>query len=115
MRMRSTINKALVIGALVLTQISITTYVVAEELPDFLYSKGGIIYPHTGDSTQAIFRTPRDVKDYIKPGMLIGVLPNDCKSASRGTLGDYYICNYELALKPEEYDGKTVYRVIDEN
>ena len=24
----------------------------ADELPDFLYSKGGIIYPHTGDSTQ---------------------------------------------------------------
>ena len=47
--------------------------------------------------------------------MLIGVLPEDCISASRGTIGDYYICNYELALKPEERYGKTVYRVIEAN
>jgi len=87
----------------------------ADELPDFLYSKGGIIYPHTGDSTQEIFRTPPNVKDFIEPGMLIGVLPEDCISASRGTIGDYYICNYELALKPEERYGKTVYRVIEAN
>jgi len=87
----------------------------ADELPDFLYSKGGIIYPHTGDSTQEIFRTPPNVKDFIKPGMLIGVLPKDCRSASRGTIGDYYSCNHELALKPEERYGKTVYRVIEAN
>ena len=40
----------------------------ADELPDFLYSKGGIIYPHTGDSTQEIFRTPPNVKDFIERG-----------------------------------------------
>ena len=84
-----------------------------ENLPDFLYSKGGVIYPTTGDSTQKIFRTPPDVKDYIKPGMLIGVLPEDCISASRGTIGDYYVCHYDLALKPEELYGKTVYRVVE--
>jgi hypothetical protein len=42
-------------------------------------------------------------------------LPNDCKSASRGTIGDYYMCNHDLALKPEEQEGKTVYRVIEVN
>ena len=87
----------------------------ADGLPDFLYSKGGIIYPHTGDSTQEIFRTPANVKDFIEPGMLIGVLPEDCTPASRGTIGDYYICHYDLALKPEEHHGKTVYRVIESN
>ena len=81
--MRSIINKVLIVGVLLLTQPLITTYAVADELPDFLHSKGGVIYPITGDSTQEIFRTPPDVTDYLKPGMLIGVLPNDCKSASR--------------------------------
>jgi hypothetical protein len=87
--------------------------VEAAELPDFLYSKGGIIYPRTGDSSQEIFRTPSNVKDFIEPGMLIGVLPADCKSASRGTIGPYFICDHELYLKPEENAGQTVYRVID--
>ena len=113
--MGSIINKALIIGALILTQTLITTYVVADELPDFLYSKGGIIYPHTGNSTQSIFRTPPSATDYLKPGMLIGVLPADCKSASRGSIGDYYICHHDLALNPEERGGKTVYRVIEAN
>ena len=75
--------------------------------------KGGIVYPITGDSTQGVFRTPPNVKEFLKPGMLIGVLPNDCMAASRGTIGDYYICHHELALKPEEQNGKTVYRVLD--
>ena len=113
--MGSIINKGVLVGALILTQAFIATYVSAEELPDFLYSKGGIIYPRTGDSTQSIFRTPPSVKDFLKPGMLIGVLPNDCKSASRGTIGDYYLCNHDLALKPEEMEDKTVYRVIEVN
>jgi len=113
--MESTINKALIIGALILTQILITSYVVADELPDFLYSKGGIIYPRTGDSTQNIFRTPPFATDYLKPGMLIGVLPNDCKAASRGSIKNYYICHHNLALKPEERGDKTVYRVIEAN
>jgi|GEM_PF-2133124 len=85
----------------------------ADGLPDYLYSKGGIIYPHTGDSTQEIFHTPANVKDFIEPGMLIGVLPEDCTPASRGTIEDFYICYYDLYLKPEERYGKTVYRVIE--
>ena len=109
------INKVLIIGALILTQTLITTHVAAEELPDFLYSKGGIIYPRTGDSTQKIFRTPSFATDYLRPGMLLGVLPNDCKPASRGSIGDYYLCHHDLALKPEEMEGKTVYRVIEVN
>ena len=113
--MRSIINKVIVVGVLLIAQPLTTAYTVADELPDFLESKGGIIYPITGDSTQEIFRTPPLVTDYLKPGMLIGVLPNDCKSASRGTIGDYYMCNHDLALKPEEQEGKTVYRVIEAN
>ena len=107
------INKALIIGTLILAQTLITTYVAAEELPDFLYSKGGIIYPHTGDSTQKVFRTPEFATDYLKPGMLIGVLPNDCKPASRGSIGDYFICHHGLSLEPEEMEGQTVYKVIE--
>lgn len=93
--------------------IPMSTVASAEGLPDFLYSKGGIIYPHTGDSTQEIFRTPPNVKEFIEPGMLIGVLPEDCTPASHGTIGDYYICHYDLYLVPEEHYGKTVYRVIE--
>jgi hypothetical protein len=93
----------------------ITPTVAAAELPDYLVSKGGVIYPQTGDSMQVIFHTPRDITDYLKPGMLLGVLPEDCISASHGTIGSYYICHYDLALKPEEYEGKTVYKVIEMN
>ena len=103
------------VGVLLLTQPLTSTFVAADELPDFLQSKGGVIYPITGDSAQKVFRTPPFAKDYLKPGMLIGVLPNDCKSANRGTIGDYYMCHHDLALKPEEQEGKTVYRVIEVN
>ena len=113
MRIESLVKKIFVIAALGIPVMSIAAATHAGGLPDFLYSKGGIIYPHTGDSTQEIFRTPPNVKDFIEPGMLIGVLPEDCTSASRGTIGDYYICNHDLALKPEEHYGKTVYRVIE--
>lgn len=113
--MNSLIGKVLLVGVLLLTQPLATTFVAAEELPDFLKSKGGVIYPVTGDSTQDIFRTPPFATDYLKPGMLIGVLPNDCKPASRGTIGDYYMCHHDLALKPEELGEKTVYRVIEVN
>jgi hypothetical protein len=45
MRMRSTINKVLIVGILLLAQPLLTAYAAAEELPEFLYSKGGVIYP----------------------------------------------------------------------
>ena len=85
----------------------------AEELPDYLTSRGGIIYPKTGDSTQGIFHTPPNITEILKPGMLVGVLPVDCESASKGSIGSYYLCHNNLALQAEEVDGKTVYRVID--
>jgi len=96
-----------------LASLAIVPPANAAGLPDFLISKGGVIYPHTGDSTQVIFHTPPNVKEFLSPGMLLGVLPTDCTPASHGTIGDYYICHYELALKPEEHDGKMVYRVLD--
>jgi len=93
--------------------LAVSGLAIAAELPDYLYSKGGVIYPHTGDSTQEIFHTPPDVRDYLKPGMLIGVLPADCTSASHGKLGNIYICHHDLILKPEEKYGDTVYRVVE--
>ncbi|MEN8728473.1 MAG: hypothetical protein AB1Z51_01565 [Desulfuromonadales bacterium] len=115
MRMRAIVIKGFVVGIMLLIQSLTATLVAADELPDFLESKGGVIYPITGDSTQQVFRTPSFATDYLKPGMLLGVLPNDCKPASRGTIGDYYMCHHDLALKPEKQGGKTVYRVIEVN
>ena len=113
MRISFIICTMFMIAVLGLLVSSIAPAAHAEGLPDFLYSKGGIIYPHTGDSTQEIFRTPANVKDFIEPGMLIGVLPEDCTPASRGTIGDYYYMPLRPHLKPEERYGKTVYRVIE--
>jgi hypothetical protein len=113
MKIYSLIVKGLMIAILGSPLVVMTLPVEAAELPDFLYSKGGIIYPRTGDSSQEIFRTPSNVKDFIEPGMLIGVLPEDCIPASGGTIGAYYICHHDLYLKPEENAGQTVYRVID--
>ncbi len=113
MKIDSLIFKVVMTAVLVGPIVMTSTPVEAAELPDFLYSKGGIIYPRTGDSTQDIFRTPSNVKDFIEPGMLIGVLPADCKPASGGTIGSYYICHHDLFLKPEENADQTVYRVIE--
>jgi hypothetical protein len=113
MKIYSLIVKGLMIAILGSPLVVMTPPVEAAELPDFLYSKGGIIYPRTGDSSQEIFRTPSNVKDFIEPGMLIGVLPTDCIPASGGTIGSYYICHHNLYLKPEENAGQIVYRVID--
>jgi len=93
--------------------LSFTPFANAAGLPDYLVSKGDVIYPQTGDSMQTIFHTPPNVKEFLFPGMLIGVLPEDCISASRGTIGDYYICHHGLALKPEERNEKMIYRVLD--
>jgi hypothetical protein len=87
----------------------------ADQLPDYLIVKGGVVYPRTGDSTQEIFRTPSNVRDFLKPGMLVGVLPVDCLSVGHGQLGDFYRCHHDLALKSEEHEGKVVYRVIEGN
>jgi hypothetical protein len=84
----------------------------AAELPDYLVQKGGIIYPVTGDSMQTIFNTPPDITDYLKPGMMVGVLPVDCFPAS-GPIGNYYQCHHNLVLKPYVYDNKDVYMVVE--
>ena len=106
----------LILSALLVFLFSGLTADVAfssEGLPEYLVSKGGVLYPRTGDSTQEIFRTQPEVMNYLKPGMLIGVLPADCISASHGALGEIYRCHYDLSLKAEELGGRTVYRVLD--
>ena len=108
-RARSVFRVTVFAGLAVLMGVS----VAVAELPESLYSKGGIIYPRTGDSTQEIFRTPPNVGEFLQPGMLIGVLPEDCSSAKHGELGSVYRCPYGLLLKAEEKYGATVYRVIE--
>jgi len=88
--------------------------IAIDEIPDkYMYNKGGVLYPHTGDSSQALFQTPANARELFPPGTLVGVLPADCVSASKGSIGDYYRCDHDLALQEVEYDGRTVYRVID--
>ena len=105
------INKMLIVAVLVLSLSSVSAYVNADELE--MQSKGGVLYPITGDSTQDIFHTPPNIKDYLHPGMFLGVLPEDCMSASHGEIGDYYICHYDLALKPTVHGGRAAYEVIE--
>lgn len=111
--MALTFRKVFVLAVIGMTCAPMTVLLGAAELPDYLVSKGGIIYPRTGDSTQELFYTPPHATHIFHPGMLIGVLPEDCISASHGSIGDYYSCHHDLALKPEEHEGKTVYRVIE--
>jgi hypothetical protein len=85
----------------------------AAGLPDYLIQKGGIIYPNTGDSMQDIFNTPPHITDYLKPGMMIGVLPADCFPAS-GPIGNYYQCHHNLVLKPYVYNNQDVYMVVEQ-
>jgi hypothetical protein len=101
------------IAALGLPLVAITSPVDADELSDSFYSKDGIIYPHTGDSTQVIFHTPPHITDFLTPGSFLGVLPEDCKPASHGTIESFYICNHDLFLKPEVHNGLPVYQVIE--
>ena len=86
------------------------------EIPDrSMVSKGGVLYPFTGDSSQARFQTPPNYKDFIPMGALIGVLPEDCIQTSKGQAGLYYQCDHGLAMMPEVLqDGRQVYRVIEQ-
>ena len=88
-----------------------------EEIPDkYMVSRGGVLYPHTGDSAQEIFQTPPNARALFPPGTLVGVLPADCVSASSGAIGEYYRCDNNFALKEEVLqDGRTVYRVVEPN
>jgi len=100
-----------IILATVLLGASLTS-AGAADLPDYMEQRGGVIYPVTGDSMQDIFRTPPHITDYLKPGMMIGVLPADCIPAS-GPVGDYFQCHHDLVLQPYTHDGQDVYMVIE--
>jgi hypothetical protein len=92
-----------------------TQSLAIDEIADrYMYSKGGILYPHTGDSSQALFKTPPNAKTLFPPGTLVGVLPADCTPASNGSIGSFYRCNNDFALREEVLqDGRTVYQVIE--
>lgn len=87
-----------------------------EEIPEKrMVSEGGVLYPHTGDSSQERFQTPENARAMFPPGTLVGVLPADCISASSGAVGDYYRCDHDMALKEQVLqDGRTVYVVIEQ-
>ena len=113
MRINLMMVKALVLTTLVLTLISMTTYTDADAIDFEMKSKGGVLYPVTGDSTQDIFHTPPNITDTLRPGMLLGILPEDCKPASKGEIDDFYICNHGLFLKPATQGGRVAYEVIE--
>ncbi len=113
MRTDLMMGKILVMTTLVLALISMATYVDAAGSDISMESKGGVLYPVTGDSTQDIFHTPPDITNYLHPGMFLGVLPADCNSASKGEIGDYYICHHDLFLKPTVHGGRVAYEVIE--
>jgi hypothetical protein len=115
MRISLIMDKIFVMTTLALTLIVVATYVDASASDISMESKGGVLYPVTGDSTQDIFRTPPHITDYLKPGMYLGVLPEDCISASHGKIGDYYICHHDLYLKPEVHGGRPAYLVIEKD
>lgn len=89
------------------------TPAVAEPLSDKLISKGGILYPRTGDYTQDRYQTPPNVMEFLRPGMLIGVLPDDCTMAQNPRFGKHYACDYGLSLKPVSAYGYPAYEVLD--
>jgi hypothetical protein len=113
MTMTWQLGKAILLTALGLMLTLPVASMAADDLPDDLISKGGVIYPRPGTDMEGMFQTPSNVKEFLQPGMLLGVLPEDCISASHGKIGAYYSCHYDLALKPEELGGKTVYKVLD--
>ena len=92
-----------------------TQTIAIEEMPDkYMVSKGGVLYPHTGDSSQELFQTPPNARALFPIGTLVGVLPADCISASSGSIGAFYRCDNNFALKEEMLeDGRTVYRVLE--
>lgn len=76
-----------------------------------LKTKGGVIYPHTGDSTQTFFRLPKAARDVLRPGDVLGVLPTNCLNAA-GPEGPYYICHYGIFLQPAFKGDRVVYVVL---
>jgi hypothetical protein len=100
--------------AFVVLAAAVMPAVAIDEIPEKRpVEKGGVYYPHVGDSSQERFQTPSNVKEILRPGMVIGIPPADCVTASSGALGEYYRCDHGLQLKPMEYDGKTVYQVLE--
>jgi hypothetical protein len=86
-----------------------------EEIPEKrMVSRGGVLYPETGDSSQERFQTPENARQLFPPGTLVGVLPADCTPASKGSVGNYYRCDHDFALQEDVLpDQRTVYRVIE--
>ena len=106
-----------ILVALVVMGATAQYAIAIDEIPDkYMDSKGGVLYPHTGDSSQGLFQTPPNARNLFPPGTLVGVLPADCISVSSGSIGDFYRCDHDFAMKEEVLqDGRTVYRVIDPN
>jgi hypothetical protein len=103
---------ALVIVSLMLSlTLSVTSVLAIRDANPRLITKGGVIYPNTGDSTQVRYRMPKEARKILRPGDLLGVLPSNCNSAS-GPEGDYYICAHGIYLQPYFYGDRLTYAVL---
>ena len=101
-------STSLIIIVLLISVVSVTA--VSAEAK--IYRKGGVIYPHTGDSTQELYRLPQKARDVLQPGDMIGVLPKNCTSASEGGQAKY-VCHHGITLKPYFHGDKIVYVITD--
>jgi len=109
----------LIEAALTLAILGLAGYQALAEIREIpekrMVSRGGVLYPETGDSSVELFQTPENARQMFPPGTLIGVLPADCISASQGTIGGYFRCDHDFAVQEETLpDGRTTYRVIEQ-
>jgi hypothetical protein len=98
----------LIVVNILLVLIVSTTSVSAQTK---LVSKGGVLYPRTGDYNQVRYIIPKEAREVLRPGMLLGVLPANCNSAA-GPEGNYYICHHGIYLQPYFYGDKVAYAVL---
>ena len=101
----------LIVLVAVNTLLVLTVSVASVSAETKLISKGGVLYPKTGDSTQVRYLLPKKAREVLQPGMLLGVLPTNCTSAS-GPEGNYYICHHGIYLQPYFYGEKIAYVVL---
>lgn len=76
--------------------------------------RNGVMYPKEGDSLRSRFVIDKEMAVNLQPGMVIGVLPTNCNSASKGAYDKYYSCGHNVYLKPIFNGDKVVYQVINQ-
>lgn len=75
--------------------------------------RNGVMYPKSGDSLRSRISLDKEMANNLQPGMMIGVLPSNCNSASKGSYDKYYSCAHNVYLQPIFNGDEVVYRVIE--